>query len=197
MATALIVVDVQRDFCEGGSLAVVGGAEAARRITAALGERSWDLVVATRDWHDDPGEHFSPPGTTPDYRDTWPVHCRMGTPGAEFHPDLALPPGTVVVSKGRRAAAYSGFEGCDDGGRPLERVLSDAGVDAVDVAGIATGYCVRATALDAARAGLATRVLLDLCADVDPSTTTATLGELRAAGVTVADTTGATSTTGA
>ena len=188
MASALLIVDVQRDFCEGGSLAVAGGAQVAGAIsdfvTSSPGR--WDLVVATRDWHEDPGDHFAPDGSPPDYRDTWPVHCRAGSVGAEFHPALRLPAGTVVVSKGAHSAAFSGFEGLDDAGRPLAAVLSAAGVDRVDVAGLATSYCVRATAADAVRAGLETRLVIDLCADVDPAHTPATLGALAAAGVELA-----------
>jgi nicotinamidase/pyrazinamidase len=184
--TALIVVDVQRDFCEGGSLAVAGGAGVAARISALLGttdRRSYPLVVASRDWHVDPGGHFAPPGTDPDYETSWPRHCVAGTAGAEWHPELRLPERAVVVTKGEHAAAYSGFEGHDERNRALVDVLEAAGVDAVDVAGLATSYCVRATALDAAKAGFATRVLTDLVADVDPAATPATWAELRSAGV--------------
>ena len=141
------------------------------------------MVVASRDWHVDPGEHFAASGTQPDYATTWPRHCVAGTAGAEWHPDLRLPDGVVVVSKGAHGSAYSGFEGRDDRGRPLAEVLREAGVDTVDVVGIATSYCVRATALDAVKAGFATRVLTDLVADVDPAATPATWAELRAAGV--------------
>jgi nicotinamidase/pyrazinamidase len=182
--TALIVVDVQRDFCEGGSLAVSGGAAVAAAISKMAG--SYKLVVATRDWHGDPGDHFAAPGTEPDFRHTWPRHCVAGTPGADWHPDLHLPEGTVVVSKGERAAAYSGFEGHDEAGCHLAGRLRQVGVDAVDVAGIATTYCVRATALDAVREGFATRVLTNLVADVDPAATPATWAELRDAGVALA-----------
>jgi nicotinamidase/pyrazinamidase len=187
-ATALIVVDVQRDFCEGGSLAVAGGARVAASISAFVASeagRRYPLVVASRDWHVDPGSHFAAPGVAPDYVSTWPRHCVAGTAGAEWHPDLRLPDGAVVVSKGTRAAAYSAFEGCDDRGRPLAEVLQAAGVDTVDVAGIASSYCVRATALDAVRAELGTRVLTGLVADVDPAATPATWAELRSAGVTL------------
>ncbi|HWG73932.1 MAG TPA: isochorismatase family protein [Acidimicrobiales bacterium] len=188
MASALLIVDVQRDFCEGGSLAVAGGARVAGAISDLVARRpgGWDLVVATRDWHDDPGDHFAPDGSAPDYRATWPVHCRAGSVGAEFHPALRLPAGTVVVSKGAHAAAFSGFEGLDAAGRPLAAVISAAGVDSVDVAGLATSYCVRATAADAVRAGLRTRLFTDLCADVDPAQTPATLDELGAGGVELA-----------
>jgi nicotinamidase/pyrazinamidase len=186
--TALIVVDVQRDFCEGGSLAVAGGAAVAAAITewvASETGRHYLLVVASRDWHVDPGSHFAARGVAPDYASTWPRHCVAGTAGAEWHPDLRLPDGVVVVSKGERAAAYSAFEGRDDQGRPLADVLRTAGVGGVDVAGIASSYCVRATALDAVQAGFGTRVLTDLVADVDPAATPATWAELRSAGVTL------------
>ena len=139
--------------------------------------------MATRDWHIEPGEHFVPPGTEPDYRNTWPPHCRAGTAGAGWHPNLHLPTGVVVVSKGQDRAAYSGFDGRDDSGRTLAARLRAAGVTAVDVVGIATSYCVRATALDAVQEGFATRILTGLVADVDPTVTPATMAELQAAGV--------------
>jgi nicotinamidase/pyrazinamidase len=181
---ALIVVDVQNDFCEGGSLAVTGGAAVAAAISARLrtgGER-WDHVVATRDHHVDPGAHFS---EHPDFVDSWPPHCRTGTPGASFHPELDVAPIEAVFDKGRFTAAYSGFEGRTPEGAALRDWLAERGVTEVDVVGIATDHCVRATALDAAGAGFATTVLLDLCAGVAPDSTDRALTELRAAGVTV------------
>lgn len=186
--TALLVVDVQRDFCEGGSLPVGGGEAAAAAITDLIeaSHGAYAVVVATRDWHVDPGAHFAPPGGEPDYAETWPVHCVADSPGAEWHPDLRLPDGVVVVSKGETAAAYSGFEGHCEDGRSLVEVLHDAGVEAVDVAGVATSYCVKATALDAVKAGLRTRVLAPLTADVDAARTPATLDELRRKGVKIA-----------
>lgn len=186
--TALLVVDVQRDFCEGGSLAVGGGEAAAAAITDLIeaSHGAYAMVVATRDWHIDPGAHFAPAGSQPDYAQTWPVHCVAGSPGAEWHPDLRLPEGAVVISKGETAAAYSGFEGQSEDGRSLADVLRGAGVEAVDVAGIATSYCVKATALDAVKAGFRTRVLAPLTADVDAARTPATLEELRRKGVKIA-----------
>jgi nicotinamidase/pyrazinamidase len=181
---ALIVVDVQNDFCEGGSLAVTGGAAVAAAISARLrtdGDR-WDHVVATRDHHVDPGAHFS---EHPDFVQTWPPHCRTGTPGASFHPELDVAPIEAVFDKGRFTAAYSGFEGRTPEGAALRDWLAERGVTEVDVVGIATDHCVRATALDAAGAGFATTVLLDLCAGVAPDSTDRALTELRAAGVTV------------
>ena len=181
---ALIVVDVQNDFCEGGSLAVTGGAAVAAAISARLrtdGDR-WDHVVATRDHHVDPGAHFS---EHPDFVHTWPPHCRTGTPGASFHPELDVAPIEAVFDKGRFTAAYSGFEGRTPAGAALRDWLAERGVTEVDVVGIATDHCVRATALDAAGAGFATTVLLDLCVGVAPDSTDRALTELRAAGVTV------------
>ncbi|POM25155.1 nicotinamidase/pyrazinamidase [Actinomadura rubteroloni] len=182
MAKALIIVDVQNDFCEGGSLAVAGGADTAAAVTRHLAEQRsvYDHVVATRDFHLDPGPHFS---DHPDFVDTWPPHCVIGTPGADFHPALDLDPVEAVFSKGRTAAAYSGFEGADDAGTRLAGWLRDRDVTEVDVVGIATDHCVRATAADAAREGFRTRVLLDLTAGVAADTTDRALAELRDAGV--------------
>jgi len=179
-----VVVDVQNDFCEGGSLAVAGGAEVARRITAHLRAHRGDyaFVVATRDWHEDPGAHFS---ATPDFRDSWPPHCVAGTEGAAFHPALDATGIDAVVSKGRRSAAYSGFEGADDAGEDLAGLLAARAIAAVDVCGLATDYCVRATALDAVARGLRTRVLADLSAGVAAETSREAVDELTAAGVEV------------
>jgi nicotinamidase/pyrazinamidase len=182
---ALIIVDVQNDFCEGGSLAVAGGAAVARSITSLLatGVHGYDHVVATRDYHIDPGSHFA---DEPDYAHSWPRHCVAGTPGADFHPDLATEPIEAVFRKGERAAAYSGFEGVDDNGTPLADWLRAHGVDTVDVVGIATDYCVRATAADAAANGFKTRVLLGLTAGVAPGTTAEAITALSDSGVEVA-----------
>jgi nicotinamidase/pyrazinamidase len=188
MRRALLVVDVQNDFCEGGSLAVTGGAAVAAAVSAHIRaggwhDLSWDHVVATRDHHVDPGRHFS---DSPDYVDTWPAHCRARTPGASFHPDLDVAAIEAVFDKGDYTAAYSGFEGAEPAGTTLGEWLAGRGVTAVDIAGIATDHCVRATALDAARAGFATTVLLALCAGVAPETTERALAAMTAAGVTVA-----------
>jgi nicotinamidase/pyrazinamidase len=182
---ALIIVDVQNDFCEGGSLAVPGGAVVARGISARLAgpDHGYQHVVATLDYHIDPGGHFS---AEPDFSSTWPPHCRAGTAGAEFHPGLDITGIEAVFRKGAHAAAYSGFEGTSADGQALADWLRGHGVTEVDVAGIATDYCVRATAADAARAGFATRVLLDLTAGVDPATTATALDDLRERGVTIA-----------
>ncbi|WP_431949160.1 isochorismatase family protein [Actinacidiphila sp. bgisy167] len=185
MHRALIVVDVQNDFCEGGSLPVAGGAEVAAAITDLVGDATagYRHVVATRDHHVSPGEHFS---DHPDFVRTWPHHCVAGTEGAGFHPNFApaVASGAVeaVFDKGAYAGAYSGFEGVDENGTGLAQWLRQRGVSEVDVVGIATDHCVRATALDAVREGFRTRVLLDLTAGVMPETTERALEELRTAG---------------
>ena len=181
---ALVIVDVQNDFCEGGSLAVAGGSAVARAISDRLARpgHAYQHVVATRDYHVDPGQHFS---AVPDFVTTWPPHCRAGTPGADFHPDLDTSFIEEEFRKGAHAAAYSGFEGVDDAGTPLADWLRAHGVDRVDVAGIATDYCVRATAADAALNGFSTRVLLGLTAGVDPGTTAEAIATLQDAGVAV------------
>ncbi|GLY66837.1 nicotinamidase [Amycolatopsis taiwanensis] len=185
MSNALIVVDVQNDFCEGGSLAVTGGAETAARITELLGEGGYDHVVATRDYHIDPGAHFS---DQPDFVTSWPRHCEAGTPGASFHPALDVGPIDVVFSAGQYSDGYSGFEGSTYSGEGLADWLRARDVTEVDVVGIATDHCVRATSLDAARAGFSVRVLLDLTAGVARPTVDKALDELRAAGVTLTGT---------
>ncbi|WP_375387322.1 MULTISPECIES: isochorismatase family protein [Actinomycetes] len=181
MSTALVVVDVQRDFCEGGSLAVAGGAAVAAAVTGLLaGDHPYDVVVATRDHHIDPGSHFS---DSPDFVDSWPRHCEVGTPGVEFHDALGFRDFDAVFDKGEYEAAYSGFEGRSAQGSRLADFLRQHGVEAVEVCGIATDHCVRATALDAAQAGFATTVLLSLTAAVAPDRLDATLAELADAGV--------------
>ncbi|MEV0199033.1 nicotinamidase [Nonomuraea sp. NPDC050691] len=180
MGTALIIVDVQNDFCEGGSLAVAGGSEVATAITRHVTDHPYDHVVATRDYHVDPGEHFS---ESPDYVATWPRHCVVGTPGADFHPALDVAAVEEVFSKGARTAAYSGFEGASGDGVSLAAWLAEHGVHEVDVAGLTTDYCVHFTALDAVKHGLAVRVLLDLTAGVSRRTTDLALAEMEAAGV--------------
>jgi nicotinamidase/pyrazinamidase len=180
--TALIIVDVQNDFCEGGSLPVAGGAEVAAAISRHVNAAGYGHVVATRDHHVDPGSHFS---DEPDFVTSWPPHCRIGTPGTSFHPDLDVAPIEAVFSKGAHAAAYSGFEGTDPNGRTLAEWLREHGVSSVEVAGIATDHCVRATALDAAREGFDTTVLLDLTAGVAQPTVDKALADLTQAGVTL------------
>jgi len=179
MTRALIVVDVQNDFCEGGSLAVAGGAAVAAAVTEHMAAGGYDHVVATRDHHVDPVGHFS---EAPDFVESWPRHCVVGTDGVQLHPALDRGPIEAVFDKGEHAAAYSGFEGAADG-VPLADWLRQHDVDAVDVVGIATDHCVRATALDAVANGLATRVLLHLTAGVSEATTEAALDQFRTAGI--------------
>ena len=191
MARALIVVDVQNDFCEGGSLPVQGGALVAAGINDLLHRwhsraddaPAYDVVVATKDHHVDPGAHWS---VKPDFAESWPVHCKVGTEGAAFHPNLDPQPFDEVFYKGEHEAAYSGFEGRTSSGDPLTDWLRSRQVDEVDVCGIATDHCVRATALDSARAGFTTRVLTALCAGVAEESTAAAITEMAAAGVEIA-----------
>ncbi|MGC4109373.1 MAG: isochorismatase family protein [Nocardioides sp.] len=191
MTRALIVVDVQNDFCEGGSLPVTGGA----RVASDIGELlhhwvrgddqapAYDVVVASKDHHIDPGAHWA---SEPDFVESWPVHCRVGTDGEAFHPNLDPQPFDAIFLKGDHEAAYSAFEGRTVDGAGLAEWLRAKNVDELDVCGIATDYCVRATALDASREGFSTRVISHLCAGVAPETTTSALAEMDAAGIVVA-----------
>jgi nicotinamidase/pyrazinamidase len=188
---ALLVVDVQNDFCEGGSLAVSGGAETAFRIGRLLhawqeadpDDRAYDVVVASQDHHISPGGHFA---EHPDFEDSWPAHCVAGSDGAAFHPNLDPQPFAAIFKKGEYAAAYSAFEGKDEHGVSLVDWLRERGVAEVSICGIATDYCVRSTALDALASGFATTVLADLTAGVAPATSAAAIDEVRAAGAIIA-----------
>ncbi len=190
MRRALVVVDVQNDFCEGGSLAVRGGAAVAHRIHELLrawteqgpGAPEYALAVATQDHHIDPGGHFS---DDPDFDQSWPAHCVVGTDGVALHPNLDPQPFAAIFRKGEYAAAYSGFEGVDGAGTAMAPWLREHEVTDVDVCGIATDYCVRATALDALGHGFGVRVLSELSVGVAPGTTRAALTEIRDAGATV------------
>ena len=186
---ALFIIDVQNDFTEGGSLAVAGGAAVAAGITGYLREhaRDYDVVFASRDWHDaanDNGGHFAT-DAAPDFVTTWPSHCVAGTPGAEYHPALDASLIDINVRKGQGKPAYSIFEGTTDDGSSVEQKLSELGVTDVDVVGIATDYCVRASALDALHSHRRVRVLTDLIAGVAPDSSAAALAELQLAGATV------------
>jgi len=195
----LLVVDVQNDFCEGGSLAVAGGAAAAAAITDFLTSANADQyahIVATQDHHIEPGTHFS---AEPDFTDSWPAHCVAGTPGARFHPALDTSRFEELFRKGEYAAAYSGFEGRSGGlalsgpeagglvpspaGTPLADWLASRRVTAVDIAGIATDYCVKMTAVDAVKLGFDVRVLVDLTAGVGSTTTAEAVRQMRSLGV--------------
>ncbi|OBC02508.1 nicotinamidase [Mycobacterium sp. 852002-40037_SCH5390672] len=178
---ALIIVDVQNDFCEGGSVPTAHGAAVAPAINAYLsGDPGYRYVVATQDFHIDPGDHFS---DRPDYSTSWPVHCIAGTAGASLRPDLDTRQIDAIFRKGAHAAAYSGFEGVDEQGTTLLQWLRQRGVDEVDVVGIATDFCVRRTAEDAAEAGLTTRVLVDLTAAAAEDSAAEALAEMRSAGI--------------
>ena len=189
---ALVIVDVQNDFCEGGSLAVEGGAAVARRISDYVRDSHdrYAVTVATADWHHDPGDHWAAEGEEPNFSTTWPVHCQVGSGGEEFHPELAgaLEHVEVVFRKGQHTAAYSGFEGTTGGedATDLATWLRERGITDIDVCGLTTDYCVRATALDARREGFDTTVLMDLTAGVAPETTEQAVEEIAAAGVATA-----------
>jgi nicotinamidase/pyrazinamidase len=182
---ALIVVDVQPTFCEGGELPVLGGNAVAGDIAALLREHAgdYDLIITTQDWHIDPGAHFA---AHPDFVDSWPPHGIVGTANAELHPALAAVLDTVphvTIHKGEHAAAYSGFDGHDESGRPLADVLAESKVDVVVVCGIAESHCVKSTALDANKLGYPTMVLSDLTVPVTETLGAQAREELRAAGV--------------
>ena len=179
---ALLIVDVQPTFCEGGALAVAGGNAVAERIADFVTEYQdeYDLIVTTQDWHIDPGSHFS---ENPDFIDTWPPHGVAGTPEAELHEAVASLPIVASVKIGQHAAAYSGFEGVNREGTPLERILRDTEISDIDVVGIAESHCVKETALDAIDLGWPTRVLRDLTVPVSEELGVAAREELRQAGV--------------
>jgi nicotinamidase/pyrazinamidase len=190
---ALIVVDVQNDFVEGGSLGVTGGRDVATRISEHLAAHADDhaVIAASRDWHHDPVDgdtnsgHFAAPGEDPDYNTTWPVHCVSDGPGSDYAPELMTDAITHHLQKGQGVPAYSAFEGVTDDGATLADVLRTAGVTDVEITGIATDYCVRATALDARREGFAVRVLDRLHVGVAPETSAAAVAEMVEAGVVV------------
>lgn len=181
MGKALIIVDVQKDFCEGGSLEVVGGQKVARRFTDLLyGSATladYTAIIATRDWHISPQEHFaSYTGEDPDYQDTWPDHCIADTYGAEYSDYLELPAETVHFYKGQEAAAYSGFEGTvmdqwNDREVSLDEYLKSCDITELDIGGIATDYCVKATVIDALEKGYEVNLLSSYIAAVDPENT--------------------------
>ena len=174
MAKALLVVDVQNDFCEGGSLAVAGGAVIATKISDYLKSSSYDLVVGSRDWHDSQNNnsgHFADAGTEPDYEHSWPRHCVSGSEGANYHPNLASDLIQVHVLKGQGEPGYSAFEGVTEAGQTLTEVFSAENIDQLDVVGIATDHCVLASALDAKKRGLQVRVISSLTAGVSPEST--------------------------
>ncbi|MDQ0895304.1 isochorismatase family protein [Agromyces ramosus] len=193
MSRALFVIDVQNDFTEGGALGVDGGAAVAAGVTELLSRHrgEYDLVVASRDWHsaeNDNGGHFAV-DAEPDFVDTWPPHCVAGTDGAEYHPALDTELVDVHIRKGQGVPAYSIFEGTDDAGDTISEVLTSHGVTDIDMVGIATDYCVRASTLDALEHGQHVRVFTDLIAGVADASSAAALAELGHAGAEIAEST--------
>ena len=193
MSRALFIIDVQNDFTEGGALGVDGGAAVAAGITDLLARHPdrYDHVFASRDWHDadsDNGGHFAL-GADPDFVTTWPVHCVADTPGSEYHPALNRDAVTVHVRKGQGSPAYSIFEGRTDDGSTVTDKLDELGVIDIDVVGIATDHCVRASALDALEHGRGVRVLTDLVAGVGRESSAAALAELGHAGAEIVEST--------
>lgn len=189
MSRALLIVDVQNDFTEGGALAVAGGDAVAEAVTRYLSTHAetYDVIIASRDWHDasgDNGGHFA---DAPDFIDTWPPHCVAGTAGAEYDPLLVTDAVTHHVRKGQGAPAYSMFEGVTDDGDTVGAVLTAAGVLTADVVGLATDHCVRASALDAIAHGVRVRILTDLIAGVASEPSDAALAELVHAGAELAE----------
>ena len=190
MARALLVIDVQRDFCEGGALACKGGAAVAAKITEYLSSNKpdYDFVIASRDWHT-PNSlnsgHFPESGANPDFVNTWPLHCIADTEGAEYHENLAVDLIDIHIKKGQNANGYSIFEGVDDSGQSFPELLENLAIDQVDVVGIATDYCVRASSLDSAKHGLQVRVITSLTAGVNPVSIEKAIDEMVDAGVKV------------
>lgn len=190
MAKALFVIDVQVDFCEGGALACEGGAAVARKITDYIREHraEYDYVIASRDWHTPNslnGGHFPPEGTEPDFVNHWPLHCIAGTEGAEYHPNLDSSLIDIHIKKGQDAHGYSIFEGLSEQGEPIAELLERLGIVSVDVVGIATDYCVRASSLDALKHDLQVKVITSLTAGVAPQSIERAIDELVDAGATV------------
>lgn len=197
---ALIIVDVQPTFCEGGELGVDGGNAVAERIAAyvAAHRGEYAYIVTTQDWHIEPGAHWS---EHPDYVDTWPVHGKAGTPNAELHPAIRALNVAHHFKKGQYSAAYSGFEGIEDNtdriqsrdevaaaqqaGHTLANALHAAGITDVDVVGIAESHCVKETALDARKFGYQVTVFEDLTVPVSEELGVAARRDMAAAGITL------------
>jgi nicotinamidase/pyrazinamidase len=193
MVRALLVVDVQNDFCEGGALACQGGASVAAKISSFIAENSsrYELVVASRDWHtpnDSNDGHFPAEGNLPDYISTWPLHCIQGTEGAEYHPNLDTNLIDVHIKKGQSSNGYSIFDGVTEEGESIAEVLKSHSISEVEVVGIATDYCVRASALDSVKQGFKVRVISSLTAGVSAASTDRAIAEMLDAGVDVSST---------
>lgn len=174
MARALLIIDVQNDFCEGGALAVLGGARVAKMITGYLETAKYDLVVASRDWHDADttnSGHFAEVGSAPNFSTTWPIHCVADTEGASYHPNLSIARIDVDIYKGQGENGYSIFEGVTSAGQSFTELLSDNSITEVDLVGIATDHCVLASATDSKKHGLKVRVISSLTAGVSPVST--------------------------
>jgi nicotinamidase/pyrazinamidase len=181
MTRALLVIDVQNDFCEGGALAVQGGAAVASKISSFLETANYDLVVASRDWHDAQGTnsgHFAEAGSEPNYTTTWPVHCVADTEGAKYHPNLSTDKINVDIYKGQGQNGYSIFEGVTEAGQSFGELLTAHSIEAVDVVGIATDHCVLASATDAQKHGLKVRVISSLTAGVSAEGTEAAIDRM-------------------
>ena len=188
MPKALLVIDVQNDFCEGGALAVAGGAAVALKITQFLESSSYDLVVASRDWHDADNNnsgHFADSDTEPDYKTNWPVHCVAETNGAQYHPNLNVEAIDVHIFKGQGQNGYSIFEGITESGQTFDHLLAQNQITEVDVVGIATDHCVLASALDSKNHGLKVRVISSLTAGVSEVTTEAAIDRMIDSGIEV------------
>lgn len=184
MKTALVIVDVQNDFCPGGALATARGDEVASKIAELISTpdsrtREYDCVVATQDWHIDPGAHFS---ENPDYVDSWPVHCVADSYGAQIRGPVKTELIQQFFKKGHYTAAYSGFEGVNEDDQPLADWLREREISHLDVCGIATDHCVRATVLDAIKEGFKVRVLRGMCSPVDDKRGADALQEMMDAG---------------
>ena len=187
MTKALFIIDVQNDFCEGGSLACAGGAAVAANISSYLEAHKgqYDYVIASRDWHDADNlnsGHFAAQGEEPDWVNSWPVHCVAGTSGAEYHPNLNVGAIDIHIEKGQGIPAYSIFDGRTPEGQSFGELIKELKITEVDVAGIATDYCVLASALDARNAGLEVTVLTNLTTGVAAETTENAIDQLVDAG---------------
>jgi len=188
MPRALLVIDVQNDFCEGGALAVAGGAAVAGKISKFLESTSYDLVVASRDWHDADNNnsgHFADSDTEPDYKTNWPVHCIAETNGAQYHPNLNTEDIGEHIFKGQGQNGYSIYEGITKSGQTFDELLAAHQIDEVDVVGIATDHCVLASALDSKSHGLKVRVISSLTAGVSQVTTEAAIDRMIDSGIEV------------
>jgi nicotinamidase/pyrazinamidase len=187
MTRALFVIDVQNDFCEGGSLACQGGAATAKNISTFLGAHAdeYDYVIASRDWHDSGntnGGHFASVGEAPNFIDNWPVHCVAESFGAEYHPNLDTEYIDIHVKKGQGKPAYSIFEAITETGEKFSDLISRLQIQEADVVGIATDYCVLASALDANNAGLKVNVISNLTTGVAAASAEAAIDRLVDAG---------------